>query len=322
MRNGMRLARFSQRALADRPQPHHRPGYARTQPMALQFAKYEGLGNDFVVVEALETALSLDEAHARALCDRHRGIGADGVLLIEGDPAHPRMRVINADGSQPEMCGNGLRCVALHLVRRGFAPVGQDFLVETDAGPHRCRVASAERESIVEVSMRPASLVPREIPVVSSGEAAVLDEPFSIAGTQVKLSCVSMGNPHAVTFEPAAVDARQKLGPLLEKHERFPKAANIGFARVLGTVGTVGTVGTQEIELAVWERGVGFTEACGTGACACAVAAVETGRVTREQPVIVKLPGGPLEIRVGARGDRISMKGPARHVFDGTFVLR
>lgn len=277
--------------------------------MALLFAKYEGLGNDFVVVEAMETTLTLEASRARALCDRHRGIGADGVLLIEGDPAHPRMRVINADGSQPEMCGNGLRCVALHLVRRGLAPAGKDFVVETDAGPHRCRVGSAQRESLVEVSMRPASLLPREIPVIASGDGPVLDAPFSVAGTEVKLSCVSMGNPHAVTFEPAALEARQKLGPLLEKHERFPNAANIGFARV---------VAPQQIELAVWERGVGFTEACGTGACACAVAAVETGRASREQPVIIKLPGGALEIRVGAQGEPIAMKGPARHVFDGT----
>ena len=283
--------------------------------MALQFAKYEGLGNDFIIVDALEAALTLDTDGARALCDRHRGVGADGVLLIEGDLAHPRMRVINADGSQPEMCGNGLRCVALHLVRRGLAPAGKEFIVETDAGPHLCRVASAERESLIEVAMRPASLVPSEIPVVSpydQHDQPVLDETFSIAGTQVKLSCVSMGNPHAVTFEPAAIEARDKLGPLLEKHERFPKAANIGFARVIGP---------QHIELAVWERGVGFTEACGTGACACAVAAVETGRAERDQPVIIELPGGPLEIRVGARADRIAMKGPARHVFDGTIVF-
>lgn len=280
--------------------------------MPLQFAKYEGLGNDFVVVEAFGTAAPLDAAQARTLCDRHRGIGADGVLLIEGEPAHPRMRVINADGSQPEMCGNGLRCVALHLVRRSFAPAGADFVVETDAGPHRCRVASAARESSVEVSMRHASLIPSEVPVVAPGSQPVLDETFNIAGSEVKLSCVSMGNPHAVTFQPLALEARQKLGPLLEKHERFPNAANIGFARVTGS---------QQIELAVWERGVGFTEACGTGACACAVAAVETGRASREQPIVVTLPGGALEIRVGERAERIGMKGPARHVFDGVFVV-
>ena len=280
--------------------------------MTLQFAKYEGLGNDFVVVEAWGVKPPLDADAARAVCDRHRGVGADGVLLIEGTPEHPRMRVINADGSQPEMCGNGLRCVALHLVRRGFAPVGEDFVVETDAGPHRCRVASAERASSVEVSMRPASLVPSEVPVIAADSAPVIDQAFQLHGTQVTLSCISMGNPHAVSFDPAALDARHKLGPMLEKHERFPNAANIGFARV---------VAPQTIELFVWERGVGFTEACGTGACACAVAAVETGRAQRAQPILVKLPGGTLEIRVGERGDRIGMKGPARHVFDGAIEL-
>ena len=280
--------------------------------MTLQFAKYEGLGNDFVVVEAWGVKPPLDADAARAVCDRHRGVGADGVLLIEGTPEHPRMRVINADGSQPEMCGNGLRCVALHLVRRGFAPVGEDFVVETDAGPHRCRVASAERASSVEVSMRPASLVPSEVPVIAADSAPVIDQAFQLHGTQVTLSCISMGNPHAVSFDPAALDARHKLGPMLEKHERFPNAANIGFARV---------VAPQTIELFVWERGVGFTEACGTGACACAVAAVETGRAQRAQPILVKLPGGALAIRVGERGDGIGMKGPARHVFDGAIEL-
>jgi diaminopimelate epimerase len=280
--------------------------------MAQQFAKYEGLGNDFVIIEALGAENApVSDAEVRALCDRHRGIGADGVLLIEGNAAQPRMRVINADGSQPEMCGNGLRCVALHLARRGIAPAGSDFVVDTDAGPHRCKVESTERMSIVEVSMRPASLIPSEIPVLSD-KPQVLDEAFSVAGTQLELSCVSMGNPHAVSFDELDKAARAKLGPLLEKHERFPNAANIGFARVLGP---------QQLELAVWERGVGFTEACGTGACACAVAAVETGRARREQPISVKLPGGVLEIHVGQRGDRITMRGPARHVFDGAFML-
>jgi diaminopimelate epimerase len=277
-----------------------------TDRMVLQFAKYEGLGNDFVVVEQAR----LTTEQARRLCDRHRGMGADGVLLIESPAANPRMRVINADGSTPEMCGNGLRCVALHLVRRGLAAAGSDFVVETDAGPHRCRVATAERLSAVEVSMRHASLVPNEIPVVA--DRPVLDEPFAIGGTEITLSCVSMGNPHAITFQDVSQEARAKLGPLLEKHERFPNAANIGFAQVLGP---------QSLSLAVWERGVGFTEACGTGACACAVAAVETGRARRDQPISVRLPGGVLEIGVGERGGRIRMSGPARHVFDGTVVL-
>ena len=214
------------------------------------------------------------------------------------------------------MCGNGLRCVALYLVHTGLAQAGQELTVETDAGPHRCKVLSSTRESSVEVSMRPPSLVPSDVPVITAGTSvakpALLDETFEVADTRVKLSCVSMGNPHGVTFDDLGASARQQLGPLLEKHERFPNAANIGFARVLGPA---------QLSLSVWERGVGFTQACGTGACACAVAAVETGRAPRNQPIEVLLPGGSLIIRVGERGERLSMTGPARHVFDGSVEL-
>jgi diaminopimelate epimerase len=282
--------------------------------MLVQFAKYEGLGNDFIVIEPRELAATeLTQAQVIAWCDRHRGIGADGILLVdwtETEPRTLRMRVVNADGSRPEMCGNGLRCVALHAVRRGHAKAGSTFTVATDSGPHSCRVSSAERTSQVEVSMRPASLVPSEIPVRLAHPAReVLDEAFEVGETSVRLSCVSMGNPHAVTFDELGPSARAKLGPLLEKDARFPQAANIGFARVLEP---------NRIELAVWERGVGFTEACGTGACACAVAAIETGRADRQHPLEILLPGGALQIRVGAPGERISMTGPARHVFDGS----
>ena len=276
--------------------------------MGVQFAKYEGLGNDFVIVSGA-AASAIGPEQARALCDRHRGIGADGVLRVTGS-AQPAMHVINADGSEPEMCGNGLRCVALYLVHAGAARPGQAFTVETDAGPHVCQVESAAAESSVEVSMRPASLAPGEVPVVAEGE--LLDEPFEVAGTRVQLSCVSMGNPHGVTFDDVGASAREKLGPLLEKHARFPRHANIGFARVLGPA---------QLSLSVCERGVGFTQACGTGACACAVAAVETGRAPRHQPIEVRLPGGPLRIRVGERGERISMTGPARRVFTGQLEL-
>ncbi|MEY4577857.1 MAG: hypothetical protein RL701_2560 [Pseudomonadota bacterium] len=297
--------------------------------MTLHFAKYEGLGNDFVVIEVGPDAAHAADGEAQvlpeitadqaqALCDRHRGIGADGVLLVDWPKGRdlepqPRMRVINADGSRPEMCGNGLRCVALHLVRRGHAESGRPFTVATDAGPHVCRVAPLPSDGVeaaeveVEVSMRPASLVPAEIPVLAGHE--VVDAPFEVAGTTLKLTCVSMGNPHAVTFDDLGPSARSKLGPLLEKDARFPNAANIGFARLLGP---------QSLELSVWERGVGFTEACGTGACACAVAAVETGRAERGRPIAVRLPGGVLTIRVGERHERISMTGPARFVFNGT----
>jgi diaminopimelate epimerase len=278
--------------------------------MVLRFAKYEGLANDFVIVQ--ETLASRAREQVVAICDRHRGVGADGVLLIEPSQSGARfaMRVLNADGSRPEMCGNGLRCVALYLVRNGLAAAGTRFDVDTDSGLHSCLVASAQRESLVEVSMRAASLAPSDVPVIS--DAIVLDQPFEVAGTRVNLSCVSMGNPHAVTFDDIAESARATLGPLLEKHARFPHAANVGFARVLAA---------QRIALDVWERGVGFTEACGTGACACAVAAVETGRAQRHLPIEILLPGGSLQISVGERAQRIAMSGPARHVFDGTLEI-
>jgi diaminopimelate epimerase len=280
--------------------------------MGLRFAKYEGLGNDFVLVHADDDAAGAKRAleQATAICDRHRGVGADGVLLIERGERGFAMRVVNADGSQPEMCGNGLRCVALCLVHRGLVQPGAAFEVDTDSGPHGCIVSSSARESIVEVSMRPASLQPRDVPVLADG--LVLDQPFDVAGTRVNLSGVSMGNPHGVTFDDLGDAARATLGPLLEKHARFPHGANIGFARVLGP---------QRISLSVWERGVGFTEACGTGACACAVAAVETGRAQRHTPVEIQLPGGALQIRVGEPDARIAMSGPARHVFDGQLAV-
>jgi diaminopimelate epimerase len=275
------------------------------------FAKYEGLGNDFVVVEgAVDSAqLRFAAEHAVEICDRHRGVGADGVLLVEHTGGEVAMRVINPDGSRPEMCGNGIRCVALHLVRTAARDAGTHFVIETDAGPHTCRVERSASESLVEVAMRAASLQPEDIPVVA--ERTVVDEPFEVAGRRVRFSCVSMGNPHAVTFDELDPVARARLGPLFEKHPRFPNGANIGFARV---------VAPQIIELAVFERGAGFTEACGTGACACAVAAVETGRAAHDTPIEIRLPGGPLRIVVGELSDNILMTGPARHVFDGTLA--
>jgi diaminopimelate epimerase len=276
--------------------------------MLVAFSKYEGLGNDFIVVDARTADVALAARHAVALCDRHLGIGADGVLLIDYRERRPQMQVINADGSVPEMCGNGIRCVAWHLVRTG-AQADARFEIDTDCGPHPCHVLAQGADVRVEVSMRAPNLDPKSLPVVA--DAPVLEQVFEAAGHSVRLTCVSMGNPHAVTFDDVR-EARAVLGPALEKHGRFPRAANIGFARVTGP---------QQIELAVWERGVGFTEACGTGACACAVAAVETQRAQRGTPIEVRLPGGPLQIVVRQPGERLLMTGPAKHVFDGSVEL-
>jgi diaminopimelate epimerase len=276
--------------------------------MHLPFAKYEGLGNDFVLVELDRVGAAPTAEQAMRMCDRHLGIGADGVLVVGSSAGRPSMKVINADGSVPEMCGNGLRCVALHLRRSGWIAADR-FDVDTDSGLHACHVLEISAQGRVEVAMRAATLVPAEVPVIA--DAPVVDEPFSVQGSTLRVTAVSMGNPHAVTFDDPGT-ARSALAEALQRHERFPNHANVGFARV---------VGPQQIELQVFERGSGWTHACGTGACAAAVAAVETGRVRRDAPIEVRLPGGPLLIALGGAGERIAMTGPARHVFDGAIEL-
>jgi diaminopimelate epimerase len=266
----------------------------------LTFDKYEALGNDFVVVEGAPDALSAERAVA--ICDRRRGVGADGVLFTGVERGRPFMRVINADGSTAEMCGNGLRCVAIHLLRCGLV-TDLAFEVETASGPHPVEVIALSPPGRVAVSMRAASLAPADVPVIS--DQPVIDAP--LAG--VRLTAVSMGNPHAVLFDVERSDA---LAARIQIDRAFPKQVNVGFARMGDDGG---------IELAVYERGVGWTQACGTGACAAAVAAVESGRAPRHAPIEVRLPGGALTIIVGEPGDRVKMTGPARRVFGGSIEL-
>lgn len=279
----------------------------------IAFEKYEGLGNDFVVVDLARSEIRTDEVVA--ICDRHRGVGADGVLFVERAADGFAMRVINADGSRAEMCGNGLRCVAFHLARTGRLAVGATVALETDAGPHPSTVLGVDGAvASVRIAMRPASLAPTDVPVLR--DAPMIDVELRPLDATVHVTAVSMGNPHAVLFDTTGA-ARFGLGPLLQNHPLFPQKANVGFARMLERADT----GRPAMELFVYERGAGWTEACGTGACAAAVAAVETGRASRGQPIEVNLPGGPLEIVVGERSDRIRMTGPARHVFSGSLLL-
>ncbi len=276
----------------------------------LRFAKYEGLGNDFVVldVEAPDALAARFDVHALAarLCDRHRGIGADGVLLVGLRAGVPFMRVINADGSEPEMCGNGLRCAALHLARTGrITADGAPIRFDTGAGPHEVRVHEAGEEGRVEVVMRAATFDPVQVPVVAT--QPLVDAPLEVDGQVLSATALSLGNPHLVIFDALAPAARRALGPRLSVDARFPAGVNVGFA----------TRDDTGLALVVHERGVGFTEACGTGACAAAIAAVATGRAQAGAALPVRLPGGVLTVRVDAVDAPVRMTGPARHVFDG-----
>ena len=275
--------------------------------VTLAFHKYEGLGNDFLIVE--KDALGgvrLTGEQAMALCDRHRGVGGDGVITLDVDD--PSMHVINSDGSVPEMCGNGIRCAALHLARRAGHSV-LEVTIETLAGPHPCVVVNRPGGESVAVRMAPPSLSPADLPL--SSDVPWLDHALTVAGRTIELTGVSMGNPHAVIFEEVG-DARFEIGPAIQSDPHFPEGINVGF---------VSEQNGSSMRLDVLERGAGWTQACGTGACAAAVAAVETGRAQREEQLSIRLPGGILTITVGAPGDTVLMQGPARFVFQGQVAL-
>lgn len=288
-------------------EPYHTPG---GKGEGLRFAKLEGLGNDFIVVEEPGGAApGLTLASRVALCDRHRGVGADGVLTLLAprlEGAVVRMHVTNSDGSVPEMCGNGLRCVSRWLLDEGRVADGEEHVVDTDAGPRRAvarRVSGGEVQ--VEVSMGPA-----RFEGVATG-APMLEEELSRGGERFLATAVSMGNPHLVLRGRADLELAQRLGPELVKHERFPHQVNVGFAEREG----------EGLRLIVYERGAGITQACGTGACAAAAAFVRSGLLPADQPVPVELLGGRLLITVPADGGEVRMQGPAARVFTGVLAV-
>lgn len=260
----------------------------------LSFDKYEGLGNDFVVVDARAEGDVTPELATR-LCDRRFGVGADGVLVVL--PARIpgcelRMRLINADGSVPEMCGNGVRCIALRHARAHELARGT-VRVDTDAGERACIVEDGPAEALVTVDM---------------GIVRVLgDRALDVEGRTVVPTLADAGNPHAVLFGAFARGDVEHLGPRLATHSLFPRGTNVEFACAL----------SDGVDLVVWERGVGITMACGTGACATVAVACEKGLAPRGKPVRVRLPGGPLEVTIDESG-RATMRGPARHVYSGT----
>lgn len=277
--------------------------------MAFSFTKWQGCGNDFVLVNGFSERLDEEDlgALAQKICDRHYGIGADGLILVlPSKAADFRMRILNADGSEAEMCGNGIRCFAGVVHDEGLSDE-EEFTVETGAGilVPRLQLADGKLQG-VRVDMGEPTLAGDRIPVLGFGAAHVVEQPIEAGGEKLSMTCVSMGNPHCVIFvEDAEAVPIEKLGPLLERHEAFPKKTNVEFAAVLDA---------SHIRMRVWERGAAVTLACGTGSCATLVAAALTGRTERSAEV--QLDGGRLQIE-WAEDNHVYMTGPAEKVFAG-----
>jgi diaminopimelate epimerase len=257
-----------------------------------RFSKMHGLGNDFVVIDAREAPLPMSAGRAQAIADRHAGIGCDQLILIEpSDAADVRMRIFNADGSEVEACGNATRCIPLFL--------GQDVLIETKAGLLNARLA----EGGAVVDMGQPHFEWDRIPLAYAMDTLTMPVGWEHLDAP---SAVNIGNPHVVFFGGAIEqDEAARLGAMIETDPLFPERVNVNFAQILSPA---------HIRLIVWERGAGLTRACGTGACATAVAAIRRGLA--KGPVTVSLPGGDLIID-WTPGGSILMTGPATHVFDG-----
>ncbi|MEG4304069.1 diaminopimelate epimerase [Microcoleus sp. D3_18a_C4] len=276
--------------------------------MPIEFAKYHGLGNDFILIDnrhSSEPAIAPEQAVD--LCDRHFGIGADGVIFAlpgQNDTDYT-MRIFNSDGSEPEMCGNGIRCLAKFIADLDGSEAKTQYRIHTLAG-----VISPELRSDgqVKVDMGVPRLLAAEIPTtLAAADAKVIDVPIEVADKSWSVTCVSMGNPHCITFvEDVSAVALETVGPQFEHNKAFPQRTNTEFIQV---------VRSDYVKMRVWERGAGVTLACGTGACAAVVAGVLVGKCDRV--TAVELPGGVLEIEWAEVSGRIYMTGPAQRVFTG-----
>jgi diaminopimelate epimerase len=281
--------------------------------MELQFTKMQGIGNDFVVADCLVPDAPTEDALQAAsvfLCDRKFGVGGDGVVLVlPSDVADYKMRMFNPDGSEAEMCGNGIRCFAKFIRDRGYSDK-QQITAETLAGILTLTVTEGS-ETRVRVDMGEPILQRAQIPM--TGEAGkVINEPIEVSGETVGITAVSMGNPHIAFFTESATDETiDRLGPVLEKHPLFPRKTNVHLIEV---------VSPTEIKMLTWERGAGRTLACGTGACASVVASALNNLTGRS--VLAHLPGGDLHIEWSEDDNHVYMTGPATEVFSGTVTVK
>lgn len=279
----------------------------------MRFTKMQGCGNDYVYVDCFRNPIPRDPGDlSRAVSDRHFGIGGDGLILIcPSDKSDARMRMFNADGSEAEMCGNGIRCVAKYVYDHGLVrkprltvETGRGVLtldLELSGGLVR-QVRVDMGEPILE-----AAMVPTTLPGNSSNRGAAVNVPLEVPGRTFAVTCVSMGNPHCIIYVDAITDEMVLgAGPKVEKHPAFPRRTNVEFVKVNRR---------DDVTLRVWERGSGETLACGTGACAVAVAGVLTGRTQRR--VMAHLPGGKLDLDWSEKDNHVYMTGPAVEVFSG-----
>ena len=281
--------------------------------MVIEFSKYQGLGNDFILIDNRHTAKPIiTPEQAIAICDRHFGIGADGVIFALPGKADTdyTMRIYNSDGSEPEMCGNGIRCLAKFIADlEGNTEVNKSYKIDTLAG---LIVPKLEENGDVTVDMGEPELTASKIPTTLTGvEGKVIAQPLKVADRTWLVTTVSMGNPHCITFvEDSQAIALEQIGPLFEHHPVFPQRTNTEFIEV---------VKPDYVKMRVWERGAGITLACGTGACASVVAGVLNNQCDRS--CTVELPGGCLQINWSAADNRVYMTGPATKVFQGQYPL-
>lgn len=276
--------------------------------MPIEFTKYHGLGNDFILIDNRHSSEPVITAEqAVEMCDRHFGIGADGVIfaLPAQNGTDYTMRIFNSDGSEPEMCGNGIRCLAKFIADLEGSDAKTEYRIHTGAG---VIITELRSDGQVKVDMGVPRLLAAEIPTtLAAPDAKVIDVPIEVADKSWSVTCVSMGNPHCITFvEDVSAIALETVGPQFEHHQAFPQRTNTEFIQIIRR---------DYVKMRVWERGAGVTLACGTGACAAVVAGVLTGKCDRATSV--ELPGGVLEIEWAEVSGRIYMTGPAQQVFTG-----
>lgn len=279
----------------------------------MKFTKMHGCGNDYIYINGFTEKIAQEEKPelVRKISDRHFGIGGDGAIFINpAKEADFEMEMYNADGSRAEMCGNGIRCVAKYVYDKGLTDKTKISIVSYGQVKYLELFLKEGKVDTVKVNMGAPGLRPEEIPVLmDTSQEKVVDEPILVEGQEYKITCVSMGNPHAVVFvDDVEHLAIEKIGPYFENHERFPKRTNTEFVKVLDR---------SHVQMRVWERGTGETLACGTGCCATVTACILNGLT--DETVTVKVLGGEIEITWDREANLVYMTGPAETVFDGEY---